>query len=49
VLPIAGLDVNRLPGSSVKMTPSFEVSGCIGFQLRSRGRHARRAQRTWAA
>jgi uncharacterized protein (DUF58 family) len=41
VLPAAVLDSGRLPGSSSRMAPSFEVSGCVGFQLRSRGRRPR--------
>jgi uncharacterized protein (DUF58 family) len=49
VLPAAALDSGQLPGSSSHMPPSFEVSGCVGFQLRSRGRRAPGERRMRAA
>jgi uncharacterized protein (DUF58 family) len=48
VLPAAALPDGRLPHSRSPMTPCFEVSGCVGFSLRSRGRRARSRERVRA-
>jgi len=44
VLPSAALKAGRLPGSRALTAPSFQVSGCVGFSLRSRGRRERRGE-----
>jgi uncharacterized protein (DUF58 family) len=49
VLPTAALQNGRLPGSRSSLAPSFEVSQCVGFSVRSRRRRARPAPRVRAA
>lgn len=49
VLPTALLEQGRLPGSDSRMVPSFEVAGCLGFPLHSRGRRLRSARGVRAA